>query len=92
MLYAVTAMFGRPIGGQDSRSAETVEDLIFAAKGPESAARKWLWRFTAEERSATVKVIVFSPDNANWRPDQLYQGAPIEFARRDGRLERTGEV
>jgi hypothetical protein len=39
-----------------------------------------------------VKVVVFSPENTNWRADGLYQGAPIEFARKDGRLERVGEV
>jgi hypothetical protein len=92
MLYAVTAMFGQPIDGRDSRTAETIDQLIFAAQGPESAARKWLWRFSAEERSAVVKVVVFSPENTNWRADGLYQGAPIEFARKDGRLERVGEV
>lgn len=90
MLYAVTAKFGHPIDGRDSRTAEAVDELIYA-KGPESAARKWLWRFTPEERSAVVKVVVFSPENTNWRPDGLYQGAPIEFERKDGRLERLGE-
>ena len=39
-----------------------------------------------------MKVIVFLPENANWRADQLYQGAPIEFARKDGRLERTDDA
>ncbi|HEX4199121.1 MAG TPA: hypothetical protein VHZ26_16920 [Caulobacteraceae bacterium] len=92
MLYAVTAIFGRPIDGRASRTAETLDELIFAAQGPESAARKWLWRFTPEERSAVVKVVVFAPENANWRPDGLYQGAPIEFERREGRLQRLGEV
>lgn len=90
MRYLVTALFDRPIFGEVSRAAaDTEAERVFVDKGPESAARLWLWRLSPAEREATVRLIVSAPVTDGYRPYPVYKGPAVEFDRLNGRLERA---
>jgi hypothetical protein len=73
MRYQVTALFDRPIFGAISRAAaDTDAERVYAEKGPESAARRWLHMLSPAEREATVRLIVSSPMTDGYRPYPIY--------------------
>ena len=67
----------------------TEAERIFADKGPESAARLWLWRLSPVERAATVRLIVSAPVLDRYVVYPVYRGPTVEFERLNGRLERA---
>lgn len=90
MRYQVTALFDRPVNGATERAtADTEAERVYADKGPESAARRWLWRLSRPEREATVRLIVSAPVTDGYRPFPIYKGETIEFERLNGRLGRA---
>lgn len=90
MRYQVTALFDQPVFGQVSRAAaDTDAERIYAERGPESAARKWLWTLSPAERAATIRLIVSAPVTDGHRPYPLYTGPVVEFERLNGRLSEV---
>jgi hypothetical protein len=87
MRYDVTALFDQPVFGAISRmSRDTAAESVFADKGPESAARLWLWRLSPAERAATVRLVVSAPVLDRYVVYEIYRGPAVEFERLNGRL------
>jgi len=86
MRYQVAAVFGRPVAGEIARAAADTEAERVYADTPESAARKWLWKLSAEERAATERLVISAPA-VGYKAYEVYRGPSIEFIRVGGRLE-----
>jgi hypothetical protein len=90
MRYQVAALFDRPVFGEVSRTtADTDAERVFVDKGPESAARQWLWRLSPAEREATVRLIVSAPVLDRYVVYKSYEGPDVEFERLNGRLSKV---
>jgi hypothetical protein len=90
MRFQVIALFDRPVFGEVSRTtADTEAERIFADKGPESAARLWLWRLSPAERAATIRLIVSAPVLDRYVVYEVYGGPVVEFERLNGWLSEV---
>jgi hypothetical protein len=81
MQFDAIVRFTRPMAGRQTVSTtdEGAESLF--AESPVSAARKWLWRLSAEERAAVDDVVVCAPHTHGLRA--VYDG-PTAVFRREG--------
>jgi hypothetical protein len=92
MMYEVTALFDHAVAGQMSRAASETPDGCTYGPTPESAARKLLWRLSAEEREATSRLIVSAVPKAGYRPYPIYSGPELLFVRVGARLDQVIEA
>jgi hypothetical protein len=88
-LYDVAAYFDRPVNGRLRATTRDDRQTTVDAETPESAARKWLWRLSPEEREAAVRLVVFAPKPKPVVP--VYEGAPVRFLRQGGKLVEIRE-
>lgn len=85
--FNVVAHFSRPIAGlRKSSTLDQGVESVFAPT-PESAARRWYWRLSVDQRAVVDRVIVWAA-----KPHRIYavyQGETVVFKKRDGKLVET---
>ena len=69
---------------QSTVTTDAVNDLF--AVSPSSAARKWFWRLSADDRARCVEVTVSAWVLTHRVPWAAYDGPAVTFEARGGRL------
>lgn len=82
--FNAVAHFSRAVAGRRRASSTDQGMESIYASDPESAARMWFWRLSADERRVVDRVIIWAPKPH--RIYSIYDGPTIVYKRVGGRL------
>lgn len=84
MQFDAVAWFSYPVEGRQRAATTDLGAESLLAANPASAARKWIWRLSLDERTAVDHVIVSAPRPCDGRA--AYGGPTVVFRREEARL------